>query len=40
MANAIRKAYSDLFKMYPDAHKKDDETLKNFLDQLQRLESR
>ena len=30
MANAIRKAYSDLFKMYPDAHKKDDETLKNF----------
>jgi hypothetical protein len=30
MASAIRKAYSDLFKMYPDAHKKDDETLKNF----------
>jgi len=30
MANAIRKAYSDLFKMYPDAYKKDDETLKNF----------
>jgi hypothetical protein len=30
MANAIKKAYSELFKMYPDAHKKDDETLKNF----------
>lgn len=30
MASAIKKAYSELFKMYPDAHKKDDETLKNF----------
>jgi len=30
MANAIREAYSELFKMYPDAYKEDNETLKNF----------
>lgn len=30
MANALRKAYSELFKLYPNAHKKDDESLKNF----------
>lgn len=30
MATAIRKAYSDLFQMYPDAYKKDDNTLKDF----------
>jgi hypothetical protein len=30
MANAVKKAYSELFMMYPDAYKKDDETLKNF----------
>ena len=30
MANAIRKGYSDLFEMYSDAHRKDDEALRNF----------
>lgn len=30
MANALRKAYSELFKVYPDAYKKDDNTLKDF----------
>lgn len=30
MASSIKKAYSELFKIHPDAHKKDDETLKNF----------
>jgi len=30
MASAIREAYSELFKIYPDAYKKDDDTLKNF----------
>lgn len=27
---AIREAYSDLFTLYPDAYRKDDEALKNF----------
>jgi len=40
MANAVKKAYSELFMMYPDAYKKDDETLKNFLDQPRKLENR
>ncbi len=26
----MRKAYADLFSLYPDAHKKDDEALRNF----------
>ena len=30
MASAIKKAYSDLFELYPDAYEKDDESLKNF----------
>ena len=30
MANALRKAYSELFKLYPDAYKQNDENLKNF----------
>jgi hypothetical protein len=30
MARALRNAYLDLFKIYPDAYKKDDETLMNF----------
>lgn len=30
MANAVRKAYSELFALYPDAYGKDYETLKNF----------
>lgn len=30
LGNAIRQAYSDLFKMYPDAHQKDSEALRNF----------
>lgn len=29
-ANAIRNAYSELFASYPDAHRKDDETLRIF----------
>jgi len=30
LASAIRRAYGDLFDMYPDAYRKDDETLSNF----------
>jgi hypothetical protein len=30
VADAIRKAYADLFAMYPDAHRKDAEALRNF----------
>ena len=30
LAVAIREAYSDLFAVYPNAHRKDDEALKNF----------
>lgn len=30
MAAAIRKAYGDLFSLYPDAHRKDAEALRNF----------
>lgn len=30
MASSIKKAYSELFKIHPDAPKKDYETLKNF----------
>ncbi len=29
-AGAIRKAYADLFALYPDAHRKDAEALRNF----------
>jgi hypothetical protein len=30
LADAVRKAYSDLFSLYPDAHRKDAEALRNF----------
>jgi hypothetical protein len=30
MASALRKAYADLFEIYPDAYDKDDKTLKDF----------
>lgn len=30
LAHAIRKAYSDLFSIYPDAHRKDKEALRNY----------
>lgn len=30
LGNAIREAYADLFKMYPDAYQKDSEALRNF----------
>jgi hypothetical protein len=30
LADAIRKAYADLFSLYPDAHRKDAEALRNF----------
>lgn len=30
LGNAIREAYVDLFKMYPDAYQKDSEALRNF----------
>ena len=30
MAKALRKAYADLFKLYPDAHKRDSQTLRDF----------
>jgi hypothetical protein len=30
MASALRKAYSDLFEIYPDAYERDDKTLKDF----------
>lgn len=30
LAQAIRAGYSSLFAMYPDAHRKDDEALRNF----------
>jgi hypothetical protein len=30
MAQAIREAYPGLFETYPDAHRKDDEALRNF----------
>ncbi len=30
MAHALREAYGDLYKTYPDAHQKDDEALRNF----------
>jgi hypothetical protein len=30
MASALRKAYSDLFEIYPDACERDDKTLKDF----------
>lgn len=30
LGNAIREAYADLFKLYPDAYQKDSEALRNF----------
>lgn len=30
MADALKKAYTDLFDLYPDAYDKDDQTLKDF----------
>lgn len=30
LGNAIREAYAELFKMYPDAYQKDSEALRNF----------
>ncbi|HWH04766.1 MAG TPA: DUF5343 domain-containing protein [Gemmatimonadales bacterium] len=30
MANGMKEAYADLFKTYPDAHRKDNEALRNF----------
>ncbi len=30
LASAIRQAYADLFSLYPDAHRKDAEALRNF----------
>lgn len=30
LANSIRSSYSELFQMYPDAHQKDAEALRNF----------
>lgn len=30
LGNSVREAYADVFKVYPDAHKKDHETLRNF----------
>jgi len=30
MANALRKAYSELFEIYPEAYNKDDKSLKDF----------
>jgi hypothetical protein len=30
LAAAMRKAYGDLFKTYPDAHRKDSEALRNY----------
>jgi hypothetical protein len=30
LATAVRKAYADLFSLYPDAHRKDAEALRNF----------
>jgi hypothetical protein len=30
MATALRETYAELFSMYPDAHRKDDEALLNF----------
>jgi hypothetical protein len=30
LAGAIRQAYSDLFALYPDAHRKDAEAIRNF----------
>ncbi|MEM0314326.1 MAG: DUF5343 domain-containing protein [Candidatus Bathyarchaeia archaeon] len=30
MAKVLRRAYCELFNVYPDAYKRDDETLKNF----------
>jgi len=30
MATALKKAYAELFEIYPDAYDKDDESLKNF----------
>jgi len=30
LGGAIREAYAELFKMYPDAHQKDSEALRNF----------
>lgn len=30
MAQAIHEAYADLFNMYPDAYRRDDEALRNF----------
>jgi len=30
LASAIREAYADLFAVYPDAYRKDDEALRNF----------
>jgi Family of unknown function (DUF5343) len=44
LADAIRRAYADLFALYPDAHRKDGEALRNFFraqtsggEQVQRL---
>jgi len=33
LAQAIKKAYSKLFEIYPNAYRKDDEALRNFLRQ-------
>jgi hypothetical protein len=30
MASAVKKAYSEVFEIYPDAYEKDDKTLKDF----------
>lgn len=31
LGTAIKKGYKDLFELYPDAHRKDDEAIRNFL---------
>lgn len=31
LGSAIKKGFKDLFEMYPDAHRKDDEAIRNFL---------
>jgi len=31
LAKGIREIYSDLFRLYPDAYRKDDEAIRNFL---------
>lgn len=37
LAQAIREAYADLFALYPDAHRKDAEALRNFFRSRTRL---